>query len=248
MSLSPLPRLSPLSPLSDDAENTLAAYRAASPGARRRATNLDAVHKRVSAEPPARAAAAAGLMWPLGWGLASAVAAGGLVWGLVEVRSVEVEGPQARTEASAVAAEETPSRTAPRDVPRLRAVPEAPTDSVPVQRPTKTAVPPRAEPSELVPVPALAPASSDLREETRRLRDVRASIASSAWGDAARELDAYTHAFPNGALREDAQAYRIIVRCEQGSSAKALRRAFDDRYPASPHAVRMDAACGEKKK
>lgn len=241
MSLSPLPRLSPLS---DDAENTLAAYRAASPGARRRATNLDAVHKRVSAEPPARAAAAAGLMWPLGWGLASAVAAGGLVWGLVEVRSVEVEGPEARTEASAVAAEETPSRATPRDVPPRRAVPEAPTEPVPVQRPTKIAVPPRPEPSELAP----APASSDLREETRRLRDVRASIASSAWGDAARELDAYTHAFPNGALREDAQAYRIIVRCEQGSSAKALRRAFDDRYPASPHAVRMDAACGEKKK
>ena len=238
MSSSPMPRLS------DDAQDALAAYRDASPGLQRRTANLGAVRGRVAAQSPPKAAAAAGLMWPLGWGLASAVAAAGLVWGLIEVRSVEVEPPAARAEAPAVVAPVKPSRTLPREVPSQRSAAARPAEPVPVQRPTKTSPAPHVEAPGVAPVAA----ESDLREETRRLRDVRASIASAAWDDAARDLAAYTHAFPNGALREDAQAYRIIVRCEQGNSAKALRRAFDDRYPASPHAVRMDAACREGKK
>lgn len=238
MSSSPLPRLSA------DAQDALAAHRDASPGSQRRAANLAAVRGRVAAESPPKAAAAAGLMWPLGWGLASAAAAAGLVWGLVEFRSVEVEAPAAPTEAPAVEAPKEPSRTTPRAVPSPRTTPQPPAEPSPIEKPTKTPLTPQVEVAAVAPVPA----ASDLREETRRLRGVRASIASAAWDDAARELAAYTHAFPNGALREDAQAYRIIVRCEQGNSAKALRRAFDDRYPASPHAVRMDAACREGKK
>lgn len=239
---------SPLPLLSDDAKDALAAFRNASPGSQRRATNLDAVRGRVSLEAPSKAAAAAGLMWPLGWGLASAAAAAGLVWGLVEVRSVEVEVALPQTEAPAVVAQEKTTRAVLRDTPSRPIAPEPRADPIPVPRPAKNSGPRPAEPSALAPAADPAPAASELREETRRLREVRASIASAAWDAAARELAAYTHAFPNGALREDAQAYRIIVRCEQGNSAKALRRAFDDRYPASPHAVRMDAACGTEKK
>ena len=235
---------SPLRPLSADARQALTAYRDASPGSRRRAENLGAVRRRVSAEAPPKVAAAAGLMWPLGWGLASAAAAAGLVWGLIEVRSVEPEASQVGTVAPSVVAKERPARAVPKGAAARRVVSESPSDPASVQRPA-----PRAEPQKVAPIaPDSGAVVSDLREETRRLRQVRASIASASWEDAARDLAAYTHAFPNGALREDAQAYRIIVRCEQGKPATALRRAFDDRYPASPHAVRIDAACRSEDK
>ncbi|MGH1344594.1 MAG: hypothetical protein ACRBN8_23750 [Nannocystales bacterium] len=238
MSSSPPPRLS------DDAQTMLAAYRDASPGARRRDANLEAVHQRVAAESPPRAAAAAGWMWPLGWGLGAAAAAAGLVWGLVELRSVDVEASAPAAEAPSVAAPREPARAVPQDATPHEPAPASDPEPAPPQPTAKSPTPAQLEAPGAAPVPP----ASDLREETRRLREVRASIASAAWDDAARQLAAYTHAFPNGALREDAQAYRIMVRCEQGRSVDALRRAFDARYPASPHAARMDAAClGEKK-
>lgn len=241
MSSSPPPRLS------GEAQNALSAYRRATPGEQRRAANLEQVRRRVTDEAAPRAAAA-GVMWPLGWGLASAAAAAGLVWGLVEVRSPEAVSDPPGTQAPATAVPWEPARApTPRALPSEIA-PERPAEPPAVQRPAKRTTPVRAAASAEDPDAAVTPTASELREETRRLREVRASIAAGAWDDAARKLAAYTHEFPNGALREDAQAYRIIVRCEQGNSASALRRAFDKRYPASPHAVRLDAACREGKK
>ncbi|MBV1859319.1 MAG: hypothetical protein KUG77_12965 [Nannocystaceae bacterium] len=227
MTSSPPPRLS------SDAQDALADFRDASPGPQRRRANLDAVRERVSQGAPAKAAA--GLLWPLGWGLVSAAAAAGLVWGLVDVGSTERSTPQSQQESPAVVVE-SPAAPVASSQPQPRPVAsDTPADPAPVPR-TKRSTAGAS-------VPRAAAVAFDLREETRRLRNVRAQMANEAWSDAARQLDAYTHAFPDGALREDAQAYRIIVQCEQGRSAEVLRRAFDDRYPASPHMGRMDAAC-----
>lgn len=225
--------------LSDDARDVLAAYRQAAPGSKRRRANLDAVLQRVEEDAPPRAAAAAGLLWPIGWGLASAAAAAGLIWGVITVRAPEPAAPPS---------EDTPAveEATPPKAPRPRPAPEQPAEAVvppPVQAPAARATAPKVVDVERVE----APRASDLREETRMLRAVRASIGKDALDEAARHLEAYTVAFPNGALREDAQAYRVIVACKRGRPASALRDAFARRYPDSPHAVRIAAACeGEK--
>ncbi len=226
--------------LSDDARDVLAAYRQAAPGADRRQVNLDAVLERVHQDAPPRAAAAAGLLWPIGWGLASAAAAAGLIWGVITVRAPEPAPPPSE-ETPAVEPPASPQSSRPRP-----AAPEQPAEAVvppPVQTPARRTSPAKTEDVERVDPPR----ASDLREETRMLRAVRASIGKGAFEGAARQLEAYTVAFPNGALREDAQAYRVFVACKRGRTASALRDAFARRYPDSPHAVRIAAACeGEK--
>ena len=228
--------------LSDDARDVLAAYRQAAPGGERRRANLDAVLRRVEADAPPRAAAAAGLLWPIGWGLASAAAAAGLIWGVITVRAPEPAPPPPPIEdAPAVIETPAPKRSAPRPVL------EQPDDAVVVPPPVQTPRARAVEPKPAAPETTDAPRSSDLREETRLLREVRASIAEGAYEDAASQLQAYTLAFPDGALREDAQAYRVVVACKQGRPASALRSAFARRYPDSPHTARIAAACeGEK--
>jgi len=223
--------------LSEEARAMLAAYRDAAPGAARREANLDAVRER--ADTPRRAAAA-GLATPIAWGLASAAAAAGLVWGLSAVRAPEPEAPPAPVEAPASAAE-SPAHAVAADPRSVQEV-VTPSDVATPSLPTAVDKPKRAQPA-----PSPAASASDLREETRLLRTVRTAISTGALDDAARSLDAYTTAFPNGALREDAQAYRIIVRCGQGRDVSALRRAFEQRYPASPHVARIDAKCGGEK-
>ncbi|MCR9164590.1 MAG: hypothetical protein ACE37F_13880 [Nannocystaceae bacterium] len=225
--------------LCDDARDALAAYRDAAPGAARRQANLDAVLDRVEREAPVRPAAAAGLLWPIGWGVASAAAAAGLIWGVITVRSPESVAPTpARQPAAAEPA--TPSTR------RAPAVPQAPVEAAPpgpVQTPPKRPVSPKPTSAPQ----GEPPRGSDLVAETRVLREVRASIGAGAYEDAARQLQAYTLEFPDGALREDAQAYRVIVACKRGRVAATLRSAFVRRYPDSPHAARIAAACeGEK--
>lgn len=225
-------------PMSDDARATLEAYRAASPGAARRQANLEGVRARVRSEAPTKAAAA-GLMWPLGWGLASATAAAGLLWGLVSLRE-----PPPAPESQPPAVDAPATEPLPPESPRAQPMPSAPDPVLsaepPVQRPSPKRIKPRRD--ETAPSPG---ASSSLREETRLLREVRASLSAGELQQASVLLDRYTQDFPNGALREDAQAYRIVVRCGQTQDATALRNAFVRRYPASPHAARIEAACDE---
>ena len=228
--------------ISDDARDVLEAYRRSAPGPGRRRANLEAVRRRVAREEAAArpAAAAAGLAWPIGWGVASAVAAAGLVWGLVELRSpapalTPTPPPvELQPEVPPVA----PSRRAIAPPPEAHEVAEAPRVPAPVQRPA------RIEPPE--PGPSIS--ASDLREETRMLRSVRASIAAGALDDAAATLAEYTVAYPDGALREDAQAYRVVVACKRGDDATALRRTFSLRYPDSPHVARIESTCGGSEK
>ena len=226
--------------LSDDARAMLDAYRRSTPGEERRRANLGAVKDRVAEQVPPRAAAAAGLAWPIGWGVASAVAAAGLVWGLIELRAPPPPQPPSQPPVEvqpAAPAPSPPTREVAPD-PVTPAVADEP-PSPPSQRPSA-----RAERTEPTPVPS----ASDLREETRMLRSVRASISTGALDQAADTLAKYTVAFPNGALREDAQAYRVIVACKRGDDVGALRSAFAQRYPGSPHVARIDAACGGAEK
>lgn len=226
-------------PLSEEARRTLDAFRAASPGAGRRQANRGAVRRRIEEEARAPAAAAAALAWPLGWGLVSAAAAAGLIWGIVAIRSPAVTTQVSpAVEAASTAAppsQEQAPQTAVSSPPPRQAMPvAAPPASVPV---TKRMMEPVA--------PAAAPTASALVEETRMLREVRGAIASGELDRAAKALDLYTAKFPDGALREDAQAYRVVVKCEQGLDGSALRRAFERRYPVSPHVARIEAACSE---
>ena len=226
--------------LSDEAHDVLADYRQATPGAERKQANLQAVLDRVESSTPPRAAAAAGMLWPIGWGVGSAIAAAGLIWGIVSVRSPVQAPPPSPVEIpqhSEVPPASTPAPP-PSEAPPEVAAP-VPTPA-PIQRPTPK---PRASGAEV-------PASSSvagLREETRRLRGVRRALADDAYDAAARQLEDYAEAFPDGALREDAQAYGVVVACKRGRDARALRTAFARRYPDSPHGARIDAACeGEK--
>jgi len=234
MSTPPLPRLS------DDARDVLDVYRRAAPGDARRRANLDAVRGRVEREAPPTRAAAAGLLWSVGWGTASAVVAAGLVWGVVEVRSPSTPptAPEPAQTAEPLASGSTPAPTQPvvaPPQPRLEAL------SLPAPAPAQR---PRSRSSE----PAAAPQrTSDLEAETNLLRSIRASIGAGRLEDAARALEQHGVEFPAGALREDADAYRVIVACKRGEDASAARRAFGRRYPGSPHRARITAVCDAEK-
>ncbi len=228
-----------LPPSSENARRALEAFRSASPGPRRREANREGVRQRVR-DGRRIPTAAAGLVWPLGWGLASAAAAAGLIWGIVAIRAPATPEPTAPTRNEAAASAAQPE-------PRTPAVSAAQPDAVkPDPLPEDSGAP---EPERAVRVsqgPALPPASA-LVEETRMLRAVRAAIAAGELDQAAEALDVYTARFPNGALREDAQAYRVVVKCGRAEDSTILRRAFERRYPLSPHVARIQAACDRKK-
>lgn len=232
--------------LSHEARDVLDSYRQACPGAERRRVNLESVRWRIEAETAPPAVAAAGLAWPIGWGLASAVAAAGLVWGLVEFRSPQppAVSPQPAISAEDIASDSAPSSVSRRSSPKVAPQPES-TEAVetPVAPVAPVLRPSTPRPSVVKPPAPQEPASSDLREEMQMLRKVRASILSGALSDAARVLDDYATAFPKGAMREDAEAYRIMVHCKRGENASSLLRAFASRYPDSPHVARIEATC-----
>lgn len=97
--------------------------------------------------------------------------------------------------------------------------------------------------------PAGSPPASagPLGEELGWLQAAQRDLATGRPADALRRLDAYDARFPEGVLRNEADAARVFALCELGRATEARRRAAHvlARDPASPLAPRLRVACSE---
>ncbi len=120
-----------------------------------------------------------------------------------------------------------------------------------------------APPARFAPAPAsapLAPAvetsapparaakpSSGLRleQEAALLAEVQGALRSGQATAALGKLESYDRRFPTGMLRAEADAARVFALCSAGRVDKARSAAtrFVQRYPSSPAAARVQAAC-----
>ncbi len=227
-------------PLSDEARAALAAYRTRSPGAERAPANLSAVRGRLSA--PSRAAAG-GLAWTLGWTAASAATAAAVLVGVIRLTHVESQSSDPPSSEQAVDLAPRQPEAPTRDVSTTSPIPE-------VERPAALLAP---SASSVEPSGTSAggggpsrPPRVDLVEETRLLRAVRAGIGSGDLDAATRNLDEHRRRFPRGALREDRDAYAVIVSCRGGKPSVRVRARFVSTYPQSPHLPRIADACDDR--
>jgi hypothetical protein len=136
-------------------------------------------------------------------------------------------------QASPVAAQPTPA-------------PEAEPTAVPTSedRPPKTR---RAKPDRPSPRPAetSSSATSSLAEETRILERARKALADNDAGHALALLDEARERFPQGVLRQERAALRVVALCQTGrqQAGKRAAAAFLQTYPRSAHRARVERAC-----
>ena len=141
----------------------------------------------------------------------------------------------------------------------LRAEPSAPAAVMPpaLPRPAKVAQSAPPEPPVVAPAPveadppapsahaAKAPSSLRLQEEAALLAEVQGALRSGQGNVALAKLESYDRRFPAGMLRAEADAARVFALCGAGRVDKARVAAtrFVQRYPSSPAAARVQAAC-----
>lgn len=125
--------------------------------------------------------------------------------------------------------EHTRSRTPP---------PREPTPEPPPPPPANT---PTIEPSD---DPA-ADRADDLAAELAHLQRARAALDRSDPDAALTHLAAHAGQFPGGQMVQDRQLLRVEALCARGDApaARAEASAFLQRYPGSPHAVRVQSFC-----
>jgi hypothetical protein len=89
------------------------------------------------------------------------------------------------------------------------------------------------------------PSSLRLQEEAALLAEVQGALRSGQANIALGKLESYDHRFPTGMLRAEADAARVFALCSAGRVEKARASAarFVQRYPSSPAAARVQAAC-----
>lgn len=109
----------------------------------------------------------------------------------------------------------------------------------PVPRPTSveaSAPPARA---------AKPPSGLRLEQEAALLAEVQGALRSGKATVALGKLESYDRRFPTGMLRAEADAARVFALCSAGRVEKARFAAtrFVQRYPSSPAAARVQAAC-----
>lgn len=139
--------------------------------------------------------------------------------------------------------------------------PDVPSAAAPVVRPAapRSALPaelpkapePAAEeqaPSEARTPPARINKSSPglrLQEEAALLAEVQGALRSGQANAALGKLESYDRRFPSGMLRAEADAARVFALCSAGrvDKARASAARFVQRYPSSPAAARVQAAC-----
>ncbi len=87
--------------------------------------------------------------------------------------------------------------------------------------------------------------SNHLQEETALLAEVNGALGSGQLRGALDLLDTYDHRYPNGVLREESAATRVVVLCqlEHGPHASALARRFLTQHASSPLVPRVQRAC-----
>lgn len=164
--------------------------------------------------------------------LVVASGAGGAVWFESKrptTASSFVAAPLAATKTTAAAAEVDPAM--PKEEPA-----EAMAETTAAQRgPGKSA---RAK------EPA-ATTSNHLQEETALLAEVNGALGSGQLRGALDLLDTYDRRYPNGVLREESSATRVVALCqlEHGPRAAALAKRFLTQHASSPLVPRVQRAC-----
>jgi len=127
------------------------------------------------------------------------------------------------------------------------ATPGAASAVAPTKSPEVAAPPP--VPSAEAPAPPLRaakPASGlRLQEEAALLAEVQGALRSGHASAALGKLESYDRRFPGGMLRAEADAARVFALCAAGQvdRARASAARFAQRYPSSPAAARVQAAC-----
>ena len=89
------------------------------------------------------------------------------------------------------------------------------------------------------------PTKASIAVETEMLADVQRALQQGRPASAIAKLNQYDRAFPQGALREEATASRVVALCAFGRKADAQRWSveFFRRYPNSPLSARVHGAC-----
>jgi hypothetical protein len=84
-----------------------------------------------------------------------------------------------------------------------------------------------------------------LQDEAALLAEVQGALRSGQGGVALSKLESYDRRFPTGMLRAEADAARVFALCSAGriEKARAAATRFAQRYPSSPAAARVQAAC-----
>jgi hypothetical protein len=108
-------------------------------------------------------------------------------------------------------------------------------DGPTAQRPSKT-----AHPKETT-----GATTSHLQEETALLAEVNGALGAGQLRGALDLLDTYDRRYPNGVLREESAATRVIVLCqlERGPRAAAMAKRFLVQHASSPLVPRVQRAC-----
>ncbi len=84
-----------------------------------------------------------------------------------------------------------------------------------------------------------------LEQEAALLAEVQGALRSGQANTALGKLESYDRRFPTGMLRAEADAARVFALCSAGrvDKARASAARFVQRYPSSPAAARVQAAC-----
>jgi hypothetical protein len=84
-----------------------------------------------------------------------------------------------------------------------------------------------------------------LEQEAALLAEVQGALRSGQAATALTKLESYDRRFPTGMLRAEADAARVFALCSAGrvDKARASAARFVQRYPSSPAAARVQAAC-----
>jgi hypothetical protein len=96
------------------------------------------------------------------------------------------------------------------------------------------------------PAPRSKPAPGlRLQDEAALLAEVQGALRAGNPKQALGKLEGYDRRFPSGMLRAEADAARVFALCASGRADKARTFAarFVQRYPGSPAAARVQAAC-----
>jgi hypothetical protein len=89
------------------------------------------------------------------------------------------------------------------------------------------------------------PSSLRLEDEAALLAEVQGALRSGNASVALGKLESYDRRFPAGMLRAEADAAKVFALCSAGrvDKARAAAARFVQRYPSSPAAPRVQAAC-----
>ena len=89
------------------------------------------------------------------------------------------------------------------------------------------------------------PSGLRLEQEAALLAEVQGALRSGQARTALAKLESYDRRFPTGMLRAEADAARVFALCGAGrvDKARASAARFVQRYPSSPAAARVQAAC-----